>query len=169
MSKLESIKKSSKIICIIGNFCQILFSIITGLMLIGSVILFAFKNKLNAMIIEKQASFDLHNMGKLAEKYASEGKVSEGFIVFAISTMLYSLIIVIIMHFVVKVFQRFCEEYSPFLLEIVKDFKKISVLVVILISTNSLGLAVIVAFVLWTIIQIYEYGCELQNQMDEIL
>lgn len=63
----------------------------------------------------------------------------------------------------------FCNAYSPFLPETVKDLKIIFVLVTLLILKNSIGLGMISGFIFWGIIQLYEYGCELQNQADETL
>ena len=124
--------------------------------LISLIILFVLRSTLNTMIVESQTSFDFSNMGYWTKKLASEGKVAEASIVFLISGILFSLILTIIMHFIVKIFKKICNDYSPFLPEIVKDI-------------NSIGLGIISGFTFWGIIELYEYGCELQNQVDETL
>lgn len=68
-----------------------------------------------------------------------------------------------------KLFKRFCNDYSPFLPEIVKDLKIISLLAALLILRSSVGLGIVSGFIFWGIIELYEYGCELQNQVDETL
>lgn len=73
------------------------------------------------------------------------------------------------MHFIVKIFKKICNDYSPFLPEIVKDIKIVLLLTTLLILKNSIGLGIISGFTFWGIIELYEYGCELQNQVDETL
>ena len=169
MDRIENIKKASKLIVKVGKVFQIVFEIFTGMFLISIIILSVLRNTLNMMNAESQTNFDFYNMGQWTEKLASEGKVAEAGIVFLISGFLFSLIMTIIMHFVVEIFKRICDDYSPFLPEVVKDLKIVSVLTTLLILRNSIGLGIISGLIFWGIIQLYEYGCELQNQVDETL
>lgn len=169
MGKLEAVKKTSRLIGKIGKMFQIVFGIFTGVFLISIIILFVLRNTLNGMTVVFQTGVDFDHMGYWANKLAGEGKIIEAFIVFGISGLLFSLIMTIIMHFIVKIFLNFCNAYSPFLPETVKDLKIIFVLVTLLILKNSIGLGMISGFIFWGIIQLYEYGCELQNQADETL
>lgn len=169
MDRLENIKKTSKLIWKVGKVFQILFGIFTGMFLISVIILSVLHNTLNMMIAESQTSFDFSNFGQWTEKLASEGKVAEAGIVILISGILFSLMMIIIMHFIVKIFKRICDDYSPFLPEVVKDLKIVSVVTTLLILRNSIGLAIICGLIFWGIIQLYEYGCELQIQADETL
>ena len=160
MDRIENIKKASYLIGKVGKVFQIVFGIFTGMFLISLIILFVLRSTLNTMIVESQTSFDFSNMGYWTKKLASEGKVAEASIVFLIS---------IIMHFIVKIFKKICNDYSPFLPEIVKDIKIVLLLTTLLILKNSIGLGIISGFTFWGIIELYEYGCELQNQVDETL
>lgn len=169
MSKVENIKKTSRLIGNVGKIFQILFGICTGIFFIAIIILSVLRNTLNRMNAESLTNFDFSNMGAWPEKLASEGKVTEAALVFLILGALFSFIITIIMHFVVKIFTRICNDYSPFLPEIVKDLKIVSILAALLILRNSLALGIVSGFIFWGIIQLYEYGCELQNQADETL
>ena len=169
MGRLEAVKKTSRLIRKIGKIFQIVFGIFTGILLISVSILLVLRNTLNGMTVVFQTGVDFDNMGYWANKLAGEGKITDAFIVFGISGLLFSLMITIIMHFVVKIFTNFCNAYSPYLPETVKDLKIISVLVTLLILRNSIGLGMISGFIFWGIIQLYEYGCELQNQADETL
>lgn len=168
MDRLEAVKKASRLIRKIGKIFQIVFGIFTGILLISIIILSVLRNTLNGMTAV-QTSINFDNMGYWAEKLAGEGKITDAFIVFGISGLLFSLMITIMMHFVVKIFANFCNENSPFLPETVKDLKIIFVLVALLVLRNSIGLGIISGFIFWGIIQLYEYGCELQNQADETL
>ena len=169
MDRIENIKKESYLIGKVGKVFQIVFGIFTGMFLISLIILFVLRSTLNTMIVESQTSFDFSNMGYWTKKLASEGKVAEASIVFLISGILFSLILTIIMHFIVKIFKKICNDYSPFLPEIVKDIKIVLLLTTLLILKNSIGLGIISGFTFWGIIELYEYGCELQNQVDETL
>lgn len=75
----------------------------------------------------------------------------------------------VVMHFVGKVFQNIKESYSPFRPEIVKNLKVAFVLITVLVLQNSLLIGAVVGFSLWCVLQIFEYGCELQRQSDETL
>lgn len=103
----------------------------------------------------------LDNIQKASKFIGKIGKIFQA--------VLFSLMLTIIMYFIVKIFKRFCSEYSPFLSEIVKDLKIVSALATLLILRNSIGLGIVSGFIFWGIIQLYEYGCELQNQVDETL
>lgn len=75
----------------------------------------------------------------------------------------------IIFHFMAKVFRDIKESYSPFRPEIVKNMKVVFVLITVLVLRSSLLIGVVIGFSLWCILQIFEYGCELQRQSDETL
>lgn len=169
MNRLESIKRTSKLIGKIGKVFQIIFGILTGMLLISTIVLCLLRNSLNAMNLESLRSFEFRYMGQWTEKLASEGKVIEAVIVFSISAAFLALIVTAIMHFIVKIFKRFCNDYSPFLPEIVKDLKIVSILITLLVLRNSIGIGILSGFIFWGIIQLYEYGCDLQNQVDETL
>lgn len=75
----------------------------------------------------------------------------------------------VVFHFVAKVFHDIEESYSPFRPEIVKNMKVVFVLVTVLVLRSSLLIGAVIGFSLWCILQIFEYGCELQRQSDETL
>lgn len=144
---MKAVFYASKRINQIGKVFQIVFGIFTGMFSICIIILSVLGSRLNMMIAESQTDFDFSNMGQWIEKLASVGKVAEAGIIFSISGILFSLMMTIIMHFIVKIFKRICEDYSPFLLEIIKDLKIVSVLTTLLILRNSIGLAIISGFI----------------------
>lgn len=125
------------------------------------------RSNFNVMMAEDNVSFNYQNFGIIAQNLAEEGKGAEAFTVFGIYMILFALIVTAIMHFIVKIFKRFGTNYSPFLPEVVKDIKIVAILITVLTLRSSIVLGIILGFVLWGIIQIYEYGCELQNQADE--
>lgn len=169
MNQIERIRKTSNFICKIGTLFQNLFGILAGIFFITLLILSFLRDTLNRRILESQTDFEFRNMGWLAERLANKGKPAEAAIAFLISCALLSLMVTAIMHFIVKIFKRLGSDYSPFLPEVVKDLKIVSVLATLLILRNSIGMGIISGFIFWGIVQLYEYGCDLQNQADETL
>lgn len=169
MNRIENIKKVSNLIGKVGKVFQIAFGTLAGVFLISLIILSVLRGTLNMMADESMTSFDFSNMGYWTGKLAGEGKVAEAGIVYLVSAILFSLMLAVIMHFIVKIFKRIYHDYSPFLPEVVKDLKMVSVLTTLLILRSSIGLGIISGFIFWGIIELYEYGCELQNQVDETL
>ena len=166
MNKIENLKSTSRLICKTGVVFQIVSAIFTGFFLLAIIPVSILRTTINGM---SQPFTDFDHMGLVAEKLAREGKIAEAAIVFLLSAALLTLIITILMHFIVRIFQRICDDYSPFLPKNIKDLKAVSLLATLLILQSSIGLGVIAAFIFWGITQLYEYGCELQNQADETL
>ncbi len=94
-----------------------------GILLISIIILFVLRITLSGMTVVAQTGVNFVNMGYWADKLAGEGKVIDAFIIFAISGLLFSFMLTMIMHFIVKIFDNFYNAYSPFLPETVKDLK----------------------------------------------
>ncbi len=169
MDKLADIKRASRLIGKTGKIFQIIFGIFTGIFLIFILVLSALRNTLSAMSAASQTDFDFSHMGYLTAKLAGEGRIIDACIVFLIFGVQFLLMLTVIMHFIARIFNKIYNDYSPFLPEIVKDLKVVSVLFTLLILQGSIGFGIIAGFIFWGIIQLYEYGCELQNQVDETL
>lgn len=169
MGKLEDMKRASRLIGKTGKIFQILFGIFTGVFLISIIALSALRNTLSSMPAASWTNFDFSHMGYLAAKLADEGRFIDACIVFLIFGVLFSLMLTVIMHLIARIFNKIYNDYSPFLPEIVKDLKVVSILSTLLILQGSIGFGIIAGFLFWGIIQLYEYGCELQTQADETL
>lgn len=94
-----------------------------GILLISIIILFVLRITLSGMTVVAQTGVNFVNMRYWADKLAGEGKVIDAFIIFGISGLLFSFMMTMIMHFIVKIFDNFYNAYSPFLPETVKDLK----------------------------------------------
>lgn len=169
MGKLEDMKRASRLIGKTGKIFQILFGILAGIFLISILVLSALRNTLSTMPAASLTGFDFSHMGYFAGKLADEGRFVDACIVFLIFSVLFSLMVTVIMYFIARIFNKIYRDYSPFLPEIVKDLKVVSVLSTLLILQSSIGFGIIAGFIFWGIIRLYEYGCELQNQADETL
>ena len=102
--------------------------------------------------------------GKLAE---SEMGIVLGTYILTIGIV--SICMAVVLHFVSKVFKDFCKSYSPFQPGIIKNLKITFVLLTVFVLKSSLLIGAIVGLAAWCVINIFEYGCELQKQSDETL
>ena len=68
-----------------------------------------------------------------------------------------------------NLFKKIKESDTPFTEEIAKQIKITGIVVSILVLTESLGIAAIVALSFWCFACVFEYGVELQKHEDETL
>ena len=67
-------------------------------------------------------------------------------------------------------FRNINKDYSPFIPENVKLIKSIAVFVaVIMLIEAGVIPAILIGLMLWAVALLFDYGCELQNESDEIL
>ena len=75
----------------------------------------------------------------------------------------------VMLHFIGRIFRDFRESYSPFQPGLVKELKIVFVLIAVFSFKTSLLVGFLVSLALWCVIQIFDYGCELQRESDETL
>ena len=75
----------------------------------------------------------------------------------------------VVLHFVGKVFKTFQESYSPFQPKVIRNLRITFILLTLYTLSTSLGIGLIVGLASWCVLNIFEYGCELQKQSDETL
>ena len=116
------------------------------------------------------------NFAKIGVDYEKfmEGKLAESEMGIVLGTYILTIGIVpicmaVVLHFVSKVFKDFCKSYSPFQPGIIKNLKITFVLLTVFVLKSSLLIGAIVGLAAWCVINIFEYGCELQKQSDETL
>ncbi|MCR4727186.1 MAG: hypothetical protein K5796_00855 [Lachnospiraceae bacterium] len=71
--------------------------------------------------------------------------------------------------FIKKAFMVIAESETPFNTEVLKYVKIVGILVTVLVLTESVGIAAIVALTFWCIYCVFDYGIELQKSADETL
>ncbi len=86
-----------------------------------------------------------------------------------IQGMLALIFIAVVLSFISRIFKVFMENYSPFTGQILKDLKITFILITVLTLSSGLMMGLIIGFALYCVYQIFEYGCELQQQSDETL
>ncbi len=174
-AKINKIQKSSNTALIISRITKIFCITMSVLLLLAGILLVALSEKLNPILIEDAVS----------------GGTAKEISVVLDDTFLYSLIgennyvetmgayclvsgamlicLSVIMHFICKIFSAFRKNYSPFQPKIVNDLKVTFILITIYSLLNSLLFGAVIGVALWCVMQIFEYGCELQRQSDETL
>lgn len=177
--KIEKIKKTSNVALILIKITQI-FLMMGIVVMIGTGCLC-----LGARDYIDQAFARASEMGTFSEAELSI-KLESGFFsgvfrldqtesvaevlgVYLLTGSVMLICVLVILHFVGKVFKKLKESYSPFGPEIVKSMKIAFVLITVLVLQSSLLIGALVGVSLWCVFQIFEYGCELQQQSDETL
>lgn len=176
--KIQKIKKSSHTALILARIAKI-FSIVMSVAAIGCGCGLIGLNGYLDQEIERAlgegtlTAEELYiNAGGLLDTALNLSKVDSISVTLGVYLCVIGIMLIcfaIVFHFMAKVFREIGESYSPFRPEIVKNMKVVFVLVTVLVLRSSLLIGVIICFSLWCILQIFEYGCELQRQSDETL
>lgn len=176
--KIEKIQKSGRIAQMVTNIVKIIciacavITVVTGCVIIG------LRNPINDELykaIESGAlnKEDILSMGNgnavVLQNLLDDGYISEALGITVITVGVIVICMAVVLHFVSKVFKDFRESYTPFTPGILKNLKITFVLLTLFTLRSSLGIGVIVGLASWCVINIFEYGCELQKQSDETL
>ena len=91
-------------------------------------------------------------------------------VIFLILLILFTLACACLFRKIGTLFRNINKDYSPFVPENVKLIKFIAVFVaVIMLFEAGLIPAILIGLMLWAVSLLFDYGCELQNESDEIL
>lgn len=177
--KIEKIKKSSRAAYITTNILKVMLIVCAILAWLGGITVMGLGGIINqsfdkALKGGQMKERDIAALKELTERELGR-RLMEGenyamtigvyMMVFGIAIALLALVL----HFVSRVFKEFMESYSPFQPGILKNLKIALVLIVVYTAQSSLGIALVIAMASWCIMNIFEYGCELQKQSDETL
>ncbi|MCM1136282.1 MAG: hypothetical protein NC400_12000 [Clostridium sp.] len=178
-TKIEKIKKSSKAAYIVTNILKSLLLVCAAIALVSGMLVIGLGGVVNR---ELRAAFDsgvisekdMEVFEELGERDLGQMLIDDGNYAMAIGiyVIIFGIIVALlalVLHFVSRIFKSFMESYSPFQPEILKNLKIALVLIVVYTAQSSLGIALIIAMASWCVINIFEYGCELQKQSDETL
>lgn len=174
---MGKIQKSSNAALIIARICKILFIAMASLVFVIGILLVGFLNDyFNEAISawgEDVSVFVSNNMGMFlgignrSVQQSNNNAIILG--VYMITMGVYMTVLAVLMHYIGKVFRDIREGYSPFQQSIVKNMR-IAFIIITLISLNSSFLiGALIGFSLWCVVYVFQYGCELQRESDEIL
>ena len=180
--KVQKIQKSSRIALKAARAVKVILIVAAVLALSTGAMMIAFQDPINREVekavsrgdftreeimprLEDSAGFEMHLVAHLTR----DGYFSEvlGTYLFTIGIMLG--LFAVVMHFIGKVFQEIQVSYSPFQPGIVKSVKVAFIMITLFSLESNLLIGITVGFSLWSVVNIFEYGCELQKQSDETL
>lgn len=176
--KIEKIKKSSSIALKVTNIIKIICAVCAGITIIAGCIMIGLKGVVNdgfavamenGLFTEDDLNLSYIDYNGIVGHLVEDGYIAETIGVYIISAGFTLVFMTIVLHFVSRVFKSFMESYSPFQPGILKNLKIAFVLITIAALTSSIGIGLIIGFAAWCVLNIFEYGCELQKLSDETL
>lgn len=176
--KIQKIQKTSRIAGGIAKFAKIFFIVMSVVMLGGGCGFIGARDYLDkalgqALMEGELTADELYvSAGGLLDGAVNLAKVDSVSVTLGVYLIVMGFVLIgfsIIMHFLGKAFKEIRESYSPFRPEVIKCLKVVSVLTTLFALDNSLLIGAIIGVSMWCVLQIFEYGCELQRQSDETL
>lgn len=174
-SQLAKIKKTSKIVETGSKILKIFCMAVAALLAVTTVVFLFLRNNLNPMLKEAEAagSLQTESMTSMNQGLVQSILKFDDPVLTICSYLLTGIVILVclavILHFVGRVFKKMYQSNSPFERQIIKDLRVTFVLITMMSLKNSLGIGLVVGLALWCVLQVFEYGYELQKLSDETL
>lgn len=174
--KIEKIQKSSKAALTVTNIVKVFLIVaavilfITAFLMIGGQDFFnaSFDAALRygAFTVEE---FDWAFEGQMLQHMVEDGQIALALGLYLLEMGVVIVCLIVVLHFVGRIFKIFQESYSPFQPKVIKNLRITLILLTLYTLSTSLGIGVIAGLASWCILNIFEYGCELQKLSDETL
>ena len=177
-SKIERIQKTSKVVLTVANIMKVFFIAAAAVCIAAGIAAVVFGEEMNDRLVWATENGFL----RIGGIYGDDGlesdltaaviqgrhmsEVVSGYML-AAGGMLAAM--AVMLHFIGRIFRDFRESYSPFQPGLVKELKIVFVLIAVFSFKTSLLVGFLVSLALWCVIQIFDYGCELQRESDETL
>ena len=178
-TKIEKIKKSSKAAYVVTNISKVFLIVCSILTILAGMLVIGLGGILNASLgraiedgaMQESGLASLESIFErdLGRRLMEEGNYALAIGIYVIIFGITMLLLALVLHFVSRIFKDFMESYSPFRPGILKNMKITLALIVFYTAQSGLGMALVVAMASWCVMNIFEYGCELQRQSDETL
>ncbi len=174
--KLAKVKKSCKAAKIITRIMTIIAAIATVLCLAGCAIVSVMGDKINEAIMLGQGSFSVTNPeinGLLSfsinlESMVQAGEYAKATIIVCVFGALVCLCLTIISAIINRTFVKLERCETPFAAEVMKSLKAMFiVLTAAVVVCVGLGDGLIIGVCLWCVYTIMDYGCALQEEVDD--
>ena len=161
--KLAKLQKTSKVFAVIARVVEIVNYVGAAICAAAIPVLFVAPDNLK-FFVDGQENDQLFQV--LSENL--EFKIA--MVIFLILIILFTLAFAYLFRKIGTLFRNINKDYSPFIPENVKLIKFIAVFVavVILFEAGFIS-AILIGLMLWAVSLLFDYGCELQNESDEIL
>lgn len=174
-SKIEKIKKSSRIALVVANVTKILVIVGAVACIVGGIAIYACKDIINEILAseivnEAIQEKDMESLEKFVGiKVVESGQAAQVLARKIIAGGIMLIGMAVVLHFVAKIFKGIQESYTPFRPEIIRNLKIPLALITVMELTSSLLTGLLIGIASWCVVNIFEYGCELQRQSDETL
>ncbi len=162
--KLANLKKSCKVFAVISRVLEITSYVGAGISALSIIALFTGSMYFGVKI---DGTDQLDSFFVFLREHFNE---TTAWVIFLVFLTILFLLFGLIIRKVGDLFRNINKDYSPFVPENVRLIKVIAVIfaVVTLIEMGVIP-AVMTGFVIWAVALLFDYGCELQNESDEII
>ena len=162
-TKLANLQKTSKAFAVIAKVIEIVNYVGAGICAVAIPVLFINQDKLRYFISDYEGE-------RFFQMLSSNMEFKTAMAIFLVLLIIFLIAGAYIFRTIGKLFRNINQDYSPFTPENVKLIKYIAVLVSV-VTLIGIGLipAVMTFFLLWAVALLFDYGCELQTESDEIL
>lgn len=194
--KIANVKKSCDTARKVAKFLSVFFAVVTVLLLVGSIVLFANKGELNNYAkveningrnmacfynnegnevinisqVDKVADYGILGALNVMNMLIGKGMVAEALGVSTLSMAASLAIFVVVLFMIMNVFKMIENSDTPFDESIMKKIKTVFGLITIVVFFSvGLGAAVLVGVGFWSMYCILDYGYVLQKEADETL
>ncbi|MBR5739811.1 MAG: hypothetical protein IKX81_00810 [Firmicutes bacterium] len=163
-AKLETLKKTSKVAAVFARIFEVM-SYVGAVFCAVAVGFIAWgQYSVGLKLAQPEEADALYQM--LLEHMDTKPAL----IIFLILVTVFLLISAYLMRKIGTLFRNINKDYTPFTAENVKLIKIIAVIgAVAALIEVGIGPAVVVGFTLWAVSMLFDYGCVLQEESDEIL
>ena len=163
-TKLAQLKSTSKVFAVIAKVLEIVCYVGAGICGAGIIATATEAFSLGFKFVEVGPEDKIFSM--LSENMETKTAL----IIFMALLIVFLLLAAFLIRKVGSLFRNINENYSPFVPENVKLIKVIAIIFAV-ITFIEVGIfpAVFTGFLIWSIALLFDYGCELQNESDEIL
>lgn len=182
--KLVKVRKSCKITATVARIFKIILTVVAVLCLVGGIICFVVRNDIDAGMadsLNKNGNVAFLNIDNIEvnglisftfdlEKLANEGKYAMVSIISCLIGFAYSLFIAIIFGIAESIFKAVIKNETPFDENVIKKMKVFFiVLTAVILVFSGIGGGVFTGLFCWSIYTIFDYGYEIQKEVDETL
>ena len=162
-TKLANLQKTSKVFAVIAKIIEVVNYVGAAICAAAIPVLFINQDKLKYFISGQEDDQFFQMLSKNME-YKS------AMVIFLIFLIALTLVTAYLFRKIGTLFRNINEDYSPFIPENVKLIKIIAVFVaVFMLLETSIVPAVMSGLMIWAVALLFDYGCELQTESDEIL
>ena len=162
-TNLVKLQKTSKVFAVIARVIEIVNYVGAAICAAAIPVLFIAPDKLQYFIGGQEDDQFFQVLSENMEYTAA-------MVIFLVMSLVLTLASAYLFRKIGTLFRNINKDYSPFIPENVKLIKIIAVFVaVIMLIEAGVIPAILIGLMLWAVALLFDYGCELQNESDEIL